>query len=147
MLKLRRSLFFLPVLLFRHHTKIEIFLHPRKRRNTERGPEARRPESGGRPRGCGFEEQGGACTRIQRGVYPYTEGGSISYSNLSVCLSHPPTQAPCTPALAIPPLSTLTSRATHAHPTSPRSTGFCAKWDCISSSSSSSLSVCLSVTF
>ena len=35
-------------------------------------------------------------------------------------------------------LSTLTSRATHAHPTSPRSTGFCAIWDCISSSSSSS---------
>ena len=34
-------------------------------------------------------------------------------------------------------LSTLTSRATHAHPTSPRSTGFCAIWDCISSSSSS----------
>jgi len=31
----------------------------------------------------------------------------------------------------------LTSRATHAHPTSPRSTGFCAIWDCISSSSSS----------
>jgi len=30
---------------------------------------------------------------------------------------------------------TLTSRATHAHPTSPRSTGFCAIWDCISSSS------------
>ena len=35
--------------------------------------------------------------------------------------------------------STLTSRATHAHPTSPRSTGFCAVWDCISSSSSSFL--------
>ena len=34
--------------------------------------------------------------------------------------------------------STLTSRATHAHPTSPRSTGFCAIWGCISSSSSSS---------
>ena len=31
---------------------------------------ARRPGSGGRPRGCWFEEQGGACTRIQRGVYP-----------------------------------------------------------------------------
>ena len=28
-----------------------------------------------------------------------------------------------------------TSRATHAHPTSPRSTGFCAIWGCISSSS------------
>ena len=37
----------------------------------------------------------------------------------------------------IPPLSTLTSRATHAHPTSPRSTGFCAIWDCICSNSSS----------
>ena len=32
---------------------------------------------------------------------------------------------------------TLTSRAPHAHSTSPRSTGFCAIWDCISSSSSS----------
>ena len=42
--------------------------------------------------------------------------------------------------LPIPPLSTLTSRATHAHPTSPRSTGFCAIWDCISSSSSSARS-------
>ena len=39
------------------------------------------------------------------------------------------------PRSPIPPLSTLTSRATHAHPTSPRSTGFCAIWDCISSSS------------
>ena len=39
---------------------------------------ARRPGSGGRPRGCGFEEQGGACTRIQR--------GSISIAILSVCL-------------------------------------------------------------
>ena len=28
---------------------------------------ARRPGSGGRPRGCGFEEQGGACARMQRG--------------------------------------------------------------------------------
>jgi len=37
----------------------------------------------------------------------------------------------------LPPLSTLTSRAIHAHPTSPRSTGFCAIWDCTSSSSSS----------
>ena len=35
----------------------------------------------------------------------------------------------------LPPLSTLTSRATHAHPFSPRSTGFCAIWGCISSSS------------
>jgi len=39
------------------------------------------------------------------------------------------------PRSPIPPLSTLTSRATHAHPTSARSTGFCAIWDCISSSS------------
>ena len=39
------------------------------------------------------------------------------------------------PRSPIPPLSTLTSRATHAHPTSPRSTGFCAIWGCISSSS------------
>jgi len=41
------------------------------------------------------------------------------------------------PRSPIPPLLTLTSRATHAHPTSPRSTGFCAIWGCISSSSSS----------
>jgi len=27
------------------------------------------------------------------------------------------------------------TRATHAHPTSPRSTGFCVIWECISSSS------------
>ena len=39
------------------------------------------------------------------------------------------------PRSPIPPLSTLTSRAAHAHPTSPRSTGFCAIWGCISSSS------------
>ena len=46
---------------------------------------ARRPGSGGRPRGCGFEEQGGgACTRIQRGVYPYSH-----FVCLSVCLSVP----------------------------------------------------------
>jgi len=32
-------------------------------------------------------------------------------------------------------ISTLTSRAIHAQPTSTRSTGFCAIWDCISSSS------------
>ena len=51
---------------------------------------ARRPGSGGRPWGCGFEEQGGgACTRIQRGsiriqrgVYPYSH-----FVCLSVCLS------------------------------------------------------------
>jgi len=43
-------------------------------------------------------------------------------------LAHPRSPIP-------PPLSTLTSRAAHAHPTSPRSTGFCAIWGCISSSS------------
>ena len=51
--------------------------------------------------------------------------------------THPPKRL-AHPHSPIPPLSTLTSRATHAHPTSPRSTGFCAIWDCISSSSSSS---------
>ena len=50
----------------------------------------------------------------------------------TVDLNHCARFVSCT---AIPPLSTLTSRATHAHPTSPRSTGFCATWDCISSSS------------
>ena len=48
--------------------------------------------------------------------------------------THPPKRL-AHPRSPIPPLSTLTSRATHAHPTSPRSTGFCAIWDCISSSS------------
>jgi len=43
--------------------------------------------------------------------------------------------------MPVPPLSTLTSRAAHARPTSPRSTGFCAIWDCISSSSSSKSNV------
>jgi len=48
--------------------------------------------------------------------------------------THPPERL-AHPRLPIPPLSTLTSRATHAHPTSPHSTGFCGIWDCISSSS------------
>ena len=48
--------------------------------------------------------------------------------------THPPKRL-AHPRSPIPPLSTLTSRATHAHPTSLRSTGFCAIWDCISSSS------------
>jgi len=51
--------------------------------------------------------------------------------------THPPKRL-AHPRSPIPPLLTLTSRATHAHPTSPRSTGFCAIWDCISSSSSPS---------
>ena len=46
---------------------------------------ARRPGSGGRPRGCGFEEQGGACTRIQRGVYPYSRFVCL-FVFMSVCL-------------------------------------------------------------
>ena len=50
--------------------------------------------------------------------------------------THPPKRL-AHPRSLIPLLSTLTSRATHAHPTSPRSTGFCAIWGCISSSSSS----------
>jgi len=49
---------------------------------------------------------------------------------------HPPKRL-AHPRSLIPPLSTLTLRATHAHPTSPRSTGLCAIWGCISSSSSS----------
>ena len=48
--------------------------------------------------------------------------------------THPPKRL-AHPRSPIPPLSTLTSRATHAHPTSPCSTGFCAIWDCINSSS------------
>ena len=46
---------------------------------------ARRPGSGGRPRGCGFEEQGGACTRIQREVYPYSHFVCV-FVCLFVCL-------------------------------------------------------------
>jgi len=49
--------------------------------------------------------------------------------------THPPKRL-AHPRSPIPPLSILTSRATHAHPTSSRSTGFCAIWGCISSSSS-----------
>ena len=41
---------------------------------------ARRPGSGGRPRGCGFEEQGG-------GMYAYTEEGLSPIANFSVCVS------------------------------------------------------------
>ena len=60
---------------------------------------------------------------------------------LPEALAHSPSQMPLSCPIA--PLSqrvasALTSRATHAHPTSPRSTGFCAIWGCISSSSSSS---------
>jgi len=51
--------------------------------------------------------------------------------------THPPKRL-AHPRSPMPPLSTLTSRATHAHPTSLRSTGFCAIWGCISSSSSPS---------
>ena len=51
--------------------------------------------------------------------------------------THPPKRL-AHPRSPMPPLSTLTSRATHANPTSPRSTGFCAIWDCCISSSSSS---------
>ena len=54
--------------------------------------------------------------------------------------THPPKRL-AHPRSPIPPLSTLTSRATHAYPTSPRSTGFCAIWDCISSSSRYSVTV------
>ena len=52
---------------------------------------------------------------------------------------HPLTQAPCTPALAHAS-SLNTDRARNARaPTSPRRTGFCAPWGCISSSSSSAV--------
>ena len=48
-----------------------------------------------------------------------------------------PTQAPCTPALAHTSSLNTDLTRTHAHPTSPRSSDFCAIWGCISSSSSS----------
>jgi len=43
---------------------------------------ARRPGSGGRPSGCGFEEHGG-------GMCAYAEGGLSPIAILSVCLSVP----------------------------------------------------------
>ena len=46
---------------------------------------ARRPGSGGRPRGCGFEVQGGGHVRVYRGGLSVYRGGSIPYS-LSVCM-------------------------------------------------------------
>jgi len=61
--------------------------------------------------------------------------GSCFPGELACRVVTPPTAPPANAPTA--PLSTLTSRATHAHPTSPRSTGFCAIFDCISSSSSS----------
>ena len=104
--------------------------------------------SGGDAQGCGFEERAGA--------YARTEGGSLPIAHdvcLSVCTqtrpnrlhthTHPPKRL-AHPRSPMPPLSTLTSRATHAHPTSPRSTGFCVIRNCISSSSSS-MCVCVSV--
>jgi len=48
--------------------------------------------------------------------------------------THPPKRL-AHPRSPMHPLSTLTSRATHEHPTSTRNTDFCAVWDCISSSS------------
>ena len=47
---------------------------------------ARRPRSGGRPRGCRFEEQGGGMCAYIEGVYPYTEGSLSPIAILSVCL-------------------------------------------------------------
>jgi len=46
----------------------------------------RRPGSGGRPRGCGFEEQGKACARIQRGYIAYTEAVYPLDAILPVCV-------------------------------------------------------------
>ena len=60
--------------------------------------------------------------------------------------THPPKRL-AHPRSPIPPLSALTSRATHAHPTSPRSTGFGAIWDCISSSSMCLIFKAVSATF
>ena len=56
--------------------------------------------------------------------------------------THPPNRL-AHPRSPIPPLSTLTSRATHAHPTSPRRTRFCAIWDCASSSSGDTPNTCV----
>jgi hypothetical protein len=59
------------------------------------------------------------------------------WSYKSASHSHPLTQAPCTPALAhTSSLGTDRTRNARA-PTSPRSTGLCAIWICISSSSCS----------
>ena len=53
--------------------------------------------------------------------------------------THPPKRL-AHPRSSIPPLSKMTSRASHAHPTLTRSTGFFAIWDCISSSSAENVS-------
>jgi len=85
--------------------------------------------SGGGARGCGSEERVGAYVRTE-GVISYSPRTRPSRLHTH---THPPKRL-AHPRSPIPPLSALTSRATHAHPTSPRSTGFCAIWGCISSS-------------
>ena len=62
------------------------------------------------------------CSRVCVGA----RNSVVFPSPMSGSLAHP--RSP------IPHLLTLTSRATHAHPALPRSTGFCAIWGCISSS-------------
>ena len=52
------------------------YLHPRKRRNPERGPEA----------GVRGSSPGVWVRRTGGGLYAYTEGGSISIAILSVCV-------------------------------------------------------------
>ena len=80
-----------------------------------------------------------AASRYGRPSYAPTGATASPNINAACRRLHPPKRL-AHPRSPIPPLSTLTSRATHAHPTSPRSTGFCAIWDCISSSSSSEAS-------
>ena len=72
---------------------------------------------------------------VSKGFKP---GASPPYRRNTVNLSHCASfvfLSRAHPRSPIPPFSALTSRATDAHPTSPRSTGFCAIWGCISSSS------------
>ena len=57
-------------------------LHPRKRRNTERGPEA--GVRGASP-GVLVRRTGGGMCAYTEGVYPYTEGGLSPTAALSVC--------------------------------------------------------------
>jgi len=68
----------------------------------------------------------------------HTEGSCGLRPNRLHTHTHPPKRL-AHPRSPIPPLSTLTSSATHAHPTSPSSTCFCAIWGCNSSSSSCGL--------
>ena len=86
-----------------------------------------------------FQHISGSCGALHSpfGGAPQQRGPLTPQHALSASHPHPLTQAPCTPALAhASSLDTDCTRNARA-PTSTRSTGFCAIWACIGSSSSS----------